>query len=429
LIAKAEQRSLHPSAPASTISTGSGTISIDGNNGIENGTGMDLRQGNLASLTYMASDDTAHVINCTNALCTTYHDIVVDSAAGNYPMSGASTVVVGPDNLPRIVYSSENAAGVYFVRFATLDGLNASAGSSVGTSNSPFGSINTKSLILNGTNIANALWTTSSFGIYYNGGNVGIGTMTPASRLSLVGPDTSGSTAAFTITNSASTNELQVFDDGHTVLAGTLTQNSDQRLKTNIQSLDASSSLAAIDALNPVTFNWIDQSQGSSTQIGFIAQQVQQLFPGLVSTTSPTKLTPDGTLGVNYIGFIAPIISAIQALSAEVQSLITTVQGFAQSITSVVGTFNQLCVNDTSGKTCISRAQLDAILAGTGQSPSNPVQISAGSFTIASSIPSSNEGTTTSTTTDTVIIVAASSTPPTSPPTDATTSAATSTSQ
>jgi hypothetical protein len=120
----------------------------------------------------------------------------------------------------------------------------------------------------------------------------------------------------------------------------------------------------------------------------------------------------------------SPIVSAIQALSAEVQSLVATVQGFANQFTT-----KQLCVKKSDGTpVCITGDQLSAVLSGTGQSPSNPVQISAGSFTIASSSPSSNEGTTTSTTTDTIII-AASSTPPTSPPMDATTTAATSTSQ
>jgi hypothetical protein len=108
--------------------------------------------------------------------------------------------------------------------------------------------------------------------------------------------------------------------------------------------------------------------------------------------------------------------------------------GIFKDIFAQKGHFDTLCV----GSTCVSQSQLDALLANnriqasnatsSGQAPSNPVQLSAGSFTIASSSPSSNEGTTTSTTTDTVII-AASSTPSTSPPTDATTSAAISTTQ
>jgi Chaperone of endosialidase/Domain of unknown function (DUF5011) len=208
---------------------------------------------------------------------------------------------------------------------------------------------------------------TSQYGIYqagssaknYLAGKVGIGTSTPYSRLTVWGPDTSAATAAFTISNSASTTELQVFDNGNATLAGTLTQNSDQRLKTNIQTLDASTSLSLIDALNPVTFNWLDPSQ-SGTQVGFIAQDVEKLFPELVSTTSATALTPNGTLGLNYIGFIAPIISALQALSSEVQSLTAAVGGFAEKFTTKEADVGKLCV----GATCITEDQLKALLAG-----------------------------------------------------------------
>ena len=126
-------------------------------------------------------------------------------------------------------------------------------------------------------------------------GNVGIGTTTPYSRLEVFGPDTA-STSVFAVVNSASTTEFTVYDTGNAILAGSLVQNSDIRLKTNISDLDGSSSLAEIDALNPVTFNWIDPQKSSVPQFGFIAQQVQQVFPNLVSTTSPTALTPDGTL-------------------------------------------------------------------------------------------------------------------------------------
>jgi hypothetical protein len=118
-----------------------------------------------------------------------------------------------------------------------------------------------------------------------------------------------------------------VLDNGNATLAGNLIQNSDQRLKTSVQSLDASSSLDAIDNLNPVTFNWIDPNKGATPQLGFIAQQVLPIFPNLISTTTPTPLTPNGTLSLNYIGLISPIVSAIQALSSEITSIENTVAG------------------------------------------------------------------------------------------------------
>jgi hypothetical protein len=199
-------------------------------------------------------------------------------------------------------------------------------------------------------------------------GSVGIGTTSPLAKLDVAG--TNNATVPLfqlsSVASFATTTEFIVNNNGSAVLAGTLTQNSDQRLKTNIQSLDASSSLAAIDALNPVTFNWIDQNEGSGTQVGFIAQQVQAIFPELVSTTSATALTPGGTLGLNYIDLISPIVSAIQALYSDVLSLDQTVAGFAQSFTSeTITATNQLCVNKSDGAPiCITGDQLAALLAG-----------------------------------------------------------------
>jgi hypothetical protein len=227
------------------------------------------------------------------------------------------------------------------------------------------------------TNVFSSQWVTSGSSISYatTSETVGIGTTTPYAALEVWGPDAASSTLAFNVVNSASTTVFAVFDGGNAELSGTLTQSSDQRLKTNIQSLDASSSLALIDQLNPVTFDWIDPDEGATPQVGFIAQQVQAIFPELVSTTSPTALTPGGTLGLNYIGLISPIVSAIQALYSDVLSLEQTVSGFAESFASNVITANQqLCVKQSDGTpVCITGDQLAALLAsqdtGSNQSP------------------------------------------------------------
>jgi hypothetical protein len=208
-------------------------------------------------------------------------------------------------------------------------------------------------------------------------GRTAFGTTTPYSRLEVWGPDTA-STSAFAVVNSASTTEFTVYDTGNAVLAGSLTQNSDQRLKTNISDLDASSSLAEIDSLNPVTFNWIDPAKSSVPQFGFIAQQVQQVFPNLISTTSPTALTPDGTLSLNYIDLISPIVAAIQELDSEFNSLASTVANLADSFTTEQLTFNratgqQLCLQESDGATvCVNGDQLAAVLASANQSGTTP---------------------------------------------------------
>ena len=235
--------------------------------------------------------------------------------------------------------------------------------------------------------------TNASLFTILGNGNVGIGTKTPYNRLSVWGPDTLASTAAFLIANSASTTEFVVNDDGSATLAGTLTQNSDQRLKTNVQPLDASTSLSLIDELNPVTFNWLSAGQSSTTQVGFIAQDVQKIFPNLVSTTSATALTPGGTLGLNYIGLIAPLVKAVQALAAEVSSIKQTITGFAQSFMShfIHGDTveaNKLCVSKSDGSdVCITGDQLAAVVFSANQSPASASPTLSSATTTSSSTP------------------------------------------
>src|SRR6185437_6327511 len=66
--------------------------------------------------------------------------------------------------------------------------------------------------------------------------------------------------------------------------------NSDERLKKNIEAIASSTALADVLKLNPVTYNWKDDSQGTTTQIGFIAQQVKQVVPDIVNTDASTTM-------------------------------------------------------------------------------------------------------------------------------------------
>jgi hypothetical protein len=233
------------------------------------------------------------------------------------------------------------------------------------------------------TNVTSFITNSSEKMRIDSSGNVGIGTSTPYSRLSVWGSDTASSTLIFNIVNSASTTLFAVFDGGNAQLSGTLTQSSDRRLKTNIQSLDASTSLAAINSLSPVAYDWVDPEKGGVRQYGFIAQQVQQVFPNLVSTTSATALTPDGTLGLNYLGLIAPLVEAVQTLSSQVSNLASTVAGFAQSFTSDKVTTKEICVEKSDGSTvCVSGDQLAEVLSDGSSTPQ--VQISAATSPVIS---------------------------------------------
>jgi hypothetical protein len=287
---------------------------------------------------------------------------------------------------------------------------------------------------LEGTNIWNDnafQWATGPAGDFANqnvfmtltsSGNLGIGTSTPWRTLSVTGSvgfdGLTGSTGSGSLCLDA--NKQVVYNAGSDNCLSSL-----RSTKHDINNLTLSGT-SMVAALKPVSFIY-NNDASSTVRYGFIAEDAAAVDSHFGTYDQSGKLS-----GVDDRAILSIIVRALQEIIAAVNSLEATVAGFAQNFTtktlnSEQDNTNQLCVNDTSGKTCISRAQLDAILAGTGQAPSNPVQISAGSFTVASSSPSSNEATTTSTTTDTII--AASSTPATSPPTDATTSAATSTSQ
>ena len=86
---------------------------------------------------------------------------------------------------------------------------------------------------------------------------------------------------------------------------------SDKNLKDDIKIL--SNSLDKISRLNGVSFSWRDNDQQS---IGLIAQDVEKIFPELVTTDSATSLK-----SLNYAGLIAPLIEAVKAQQQEIESL------------------------------------------------------------------------------------------------------------
>jgi trimeric autotransporter adhesin len=110
--------------------------------------------------------------------------------------------------------------------------------------------------------------------IIKNNGNVGIGIIGPAYKLDV---------------------------NGNARINGTVYPASDERLKTNIQEIP--NALDKILNLRGVSFNW---KKDNSPSDGVIAQEVEKVFPELVSTDDK------GMKSVNYDGLIAPLIESVK---------------------------------------------------------------------------------------------------------------------
>ncbi len=155
------------------------------------------------------------------------------------------------------------------------------------------------------------------------------------------------------------------------ISAGTgISCSSDERLKTNIT--DISSALDDLMNVRTVTYNWKTSPNGAP-MVGFIAQNLQESFPQLVTENI------DGMLSVNYAQITPVLTRAIQELNTKVDSLsgLTADEGLFASIRSWFGDIGngierlfarqietkELCLSDDDGnKTCITKDDLDTLL-------------------------------------------------------------------
>mgnify|MGYP000870985202 CR=1 FL=1 len=106
---------------------------------------------------------------------------------------------------------------------------------------------------------------------------------------------------------------LTLGNTGAMWIAGTLTQNSDMTLKKDIA--DIPDALERISRLRGVSYRWKDPQRGAEQQLGLLAQEVEKIFPEVVSTQA------DGTKGVAYTSLIGPLIESIKELKADNDNL------------------------------------------------------------------------------------------------------------
>jgi hypothetical protein len=142
---------------------------------------------------------------------------------------------------------------------------------------------------------------------------VNAGSSDATQAVTIIKNSTTNSTAQvlmnFTV-NNGNTGAGQINCNGASAAAfGTF---SDERLKENIESLP--SQLQNICSLRPVEFNYIE-SEGGGHQIGFIAQEMQTVYPDAVGERQDGMLTVTGWSKTE-----ARLVAAIQELKAIVDA-------------------------------------------------------------------------------------------------------------
>lgn len=123
------------------------------------------------------------------------------------------------------------------------------------------------------------------------------------------------SNTAFVIGNglgeSNRSDALVVKFDGTTTIAGDLNINSDARLKANIISLG--STLAKLLQMDAKTYT-LKKDTNQKQKIGLLAQDIEKVFPELVSESNGIK-------SVNYQGLVPVLINALKDQQSEINEL------------------------------------------------------------------------------------------------------------
>ncbi|MES2778064.1 MAG: tail fiber domain-containing protein [Bacteroidota bacterium] len=256
--------------------------------------------------------------------------ILNDGGTGNVLIAGSGgNVGIGTGNLslfsrltvgtPSGITGLEHTNGT--VRLATYAGL---GGSQIGY----LGTVSNHDFYLFANNTTRMVIRTN--------GSVGINTVNPSAWLTI---RAAVAQAAIRITDADDANPwgLSRNTDGiNPVLAfsyngvnksqiqstdGSYITLSDERAKTGITPMG--NVLDKVMQLQPASYQMKDM-QGGKPSIGFVAQQVQPLFPDIIASfgkLKPGEGGPDDYIGLNYAAFGVIAIKAIQEQQAQIEEL------------------------------------------------------------------------------------------------------------
>jgi hypothetical protein len=186
-----------------------------------------------------------------------------------------------------------------------------------------------------------------------NGGNVGIGDTSPDAKL-----DVDAVSGNLLILAQSGTERMRVDASGNAWITGKFNSNgieelSDARYKKNIEKLNGA--LENVLKIQGVTYNWRqdefpERSFGSQTEIGFIAQELEKIYPELVNTNE------DGYKSVQYSHMVPVLLEAIKEQQHLINMLMSNIEDFDRDLKAS----NEL-KNDASGKIIKLTTQLEDI--------------------------------------------------------------------
>ena len=127
-------------------------------------------------------------------------------------------------------------------------------------------------------------------------------------------------------------NALEVLFDGTTTIAGDLNINSDARLKANIISLGAT--LSKLLQIDGKTYT-MKKDANHKKKIGLLAQDIEKVFPELVTETNDIK-------SVNYQGLVPVLINAMKEQQDEIDSYKTELSNQRKEIDELKTMVEQL---------------------------------------------------------------------------------------
>ncbi|MCF8276789.1 MAG: tail fiber domain-containing protein [Flavobacteriales bacterium] len=175
---------------------------------------------------------------------------------------------------------------------------------------------------------------TSEAALFWDATNdrLGVGTASPAAKLNI-----DAASGDLFLVAQGGAQRMLIDGSGNTTITGKFNSNgieetSDLRFKTNIT--DLSSSLEKITQLRGVTYNWKvaefpERAFNDRTEIGVIAQEVEKIFPELVSTDV------NGYKSVQYSHMVPVLLEAIKEQQSIINSLTSEVGGLRSEFVSL----------------------------------------------------------------------------------------------